>query len=440
MIQRDKSKALFERALKVMPGGNSRTTVWNTPFPLYAARGEGCRIWDVEGVERLDFLNNYTALIHGHAHPAITAAVTAQIANGTCFPLPTESEVALAELLCGRIPSFERIRFANTGSEAVMMAVKLARAVTGRAKLAKTEGAYHGSYDPVEASQDTPPELWGNGDPPTVAYTKGTPQGILDDTVVIPFNEPAQAERIIRAHGKSLACVVIDPMPNRTGMIPASSDYLAAIRRVTRELGILLIFDEVISFRVGYRGAQGQFGGDPDVTAIGKIMGGGFPVGAVAGRASLMAEFDPRKGKPPVPHGGTFNANPVTMTAGRVAMELMDEAAYQRLNDLGERLRRQAAEAFAVAGVAGQVCGAGSLFRLHMTTRRLSDYRAAIATPAQKAAQAAVTEHLLGNGILISPQAMGCLSSVMGEAEVDRFCEALLAALRAAAAQGLAAE
>jgi len=440
MIQRDRSKALFERAVKVMPGGNSRTTVWSAPFPLYAARGAGCRIWDVEGVERLDFLNNYTALIHGHAHPAITTAVAEQIANGTCFPMPTEAEVAHAELLCARIPSFERIRFANTGSEAVMMAVKLARAYTGRAKIAKTEGAYHGSYDPVEVSQDTPPALWGNGDPPTTAYTKGTPKGILDDTIVIPFNNAEQAERILRAHGRELACVLVDPVPNRTGMLPADPAYLATLRRVTQELGALLIFDEVISFRVGYRGAQGAFGIEPDVTSVGKIMGGGFPVGAVAGKAEFMALMDPRAGKPAVPHGGTFNANPVTMIAGRIAMEMMDEAAFARLNGLGDRLRRQAAEAFAVAGVPGQICGAGSLFRLHMTARRLSDYRSAILSPAESAATKAVTEAMLEGGILVSPQGMGCLSSVMAEAEVDRFTEVLLASLRAVAARGLAAE
>ncbi|MBI4540964.1 MAG: aminotransferase class III-fold pyridoxal phosphate-dependent enzyme, partial [Gemmatimonadetes bacterium] len=276
------SARLFERACKVLPGGNTRTTVFLSPYPLYAVRGHGCQIIDAEGIERIDFLNNYTSLVHGHAHPAIVAAVREQLELGTCFPLPTESEILLAELLCDRVPSVERVRFTNSGSEAVMMAIKAARAFSGRPRIAKCEGAYHGSYDFVEVSLDASPEDWGEADHPrAVRYSKGTPDAVLSAVTVIPFNHVSAAERILSEHADTLAAVIVDPMPNRVGLIPATREFLSMLRRFTSEHGILLIFDEVITFRLGYEGAQQEFGVIPDMTTMGKIIGGGFPVGAV---------------------------------------------------------------------------------------------------------------------------------------------------------------
>ncbi|MBL4721667.1 MAG: aminotransferase class III-fold pyridoxal phosphate-dependent enzyme, partial [Alphaproteobacteria bacterium] len=256
----DKSSALFDRAVNVLPGGNSRTTVWSAPFPVYAASGEGCWLTDVDGRRYLDLLNNYTSLLHGHAHPTIHDAVRAQLDIGTCFPLPTGQEVDFAEFLCDRVPGFEQVRFANSGSEAVMMALKAARAHTGRPKIAKCEGSYHGSYDFAEVSLDSGPETWGNAEPKSVPYSKGTPQSVLDDVVVIPFNHPQEAERILRANATELSCVLVDPLPNRGGLIPASREFLDMLRQVTTECGMVLIFDEVISFRLGFEGAQGAFG------------------------------------------------------------------------------------------------------------------------------------------------------------------------------------
>ncbi len=184
-----RSRALYRRALLTMPGGNTRTTVFHPPHPLYARRGRGCRVVDADGVERIDFLNNYTALVHGHAHPHIVAAASEQLALGTCFSMPTEAEIELAEEICRRLDSVEQVRFAGSGSEAVMLAVKVARAVTGRSVIAKCEGAYHGSYDAVEVSVEPPPEAWGEPDPVTVPVAQGTPAGVLQDVVVIPFND-----------------------------------------------------------------------------------------------------------------------------------------------------------------------------------------------------------------------------------------------------------
>ena len=310
------SQKMYDRALASLPGGNTRTTVFMKPYPIYAARGEGCRVWDLDGNVYIDCINNFTSQIHGHAHPALIKAATAQLALGSAFGLPTESEVDLAELLASRLPSVEQVRFANSGTEAVMMALKAARAHTGRPKIAKCEGAYHGSYDYAEVSLDPTPEAWGRNAPVSVAYAKGTPDNVLADVVTIPFNDTEAAVSLIREHGPELACVLVDPMPNRAGLAPADRAYLEALRKVTREVGALLIFDEVITFRLGYRGAQGIWDIDPDLTTLGKIIGGGFPVGAIGGRKDVMAVFDPRPGKPALPHGGTFSANPVTMRAG----------------------------------------------------------------------------------------------------------------------------
>ncbi|MBI4184487.1 MAG: aspartate aminotransferase family protein [Proteobacteria bacterium] len=435
-----RSSALFERAQNVLPGGNTRTTVFTHPHPLYAKSGRGCRLTDVDGVERIDFINNYTALIHGNAHPVIAEAVRAQLELGSCFPMPTEAEIRLAELLCERVKSFERVRFTNSGSEAVMMAVKAARAYTDRPKIAKCEGAYHGSYDFVEVSQDPTPETWGNGPPPALAYSKGTPRAVLDSVAVIPFNQVRESEEIIRAHGRELACVVVDPMPLRGGLIPARREYLEMLRAVTAELGIVLVFDEVISFRLGYHGAQGVFGVDPDLTTLGKIIGGGFAVGAVAGRADVMAVFDPRKGKPLAPHGGTFNANPITMAAGLAAMSLLTPAAFERLGALGERTRATLARAFARARVPGQVAGMGSLFRIHLTAGPLVNYRSTVATPAQKQALSFIVKHLLDHGVLITQTGMGNLSTPMTEAEIDDLGRVFEGAIEALSRRQQAAE
>ena len=254
------SQKLYNRALSSLPGGNTRTTVFMKPYPIYAARGEGCRVFDVDGNEYIDCINNFTALIHGHAHPALVAAATKQLALGSAFGLPTESEVDLAELLAARLPSVEQVRFTNSGTEAVMMALKAARAFTGRPKIAKCEGAYHGSYDYAEVSLDPVPEAWGRNAPVSVAYAKGTPDNVLADVITIPFNDAEAAVSLIREHGAELACVLVDPMPNRAGLAPADKAYLEALRAVTSEVGALLIFDEVITFRLGYRGAQGHLG------------------------------------------------------------------------------------------------------------------------------------------------------------------------------------
>ena len=428
------SAKLWQRAQDVMPGGNSRTTVFMAPRPIYAAEGQGCWVIDVDGDRRLDLLNNYTSLVHGHAHPTVTDAAQRRMARGTSFPLPTAEEIDLAALIVDRVASVDRVRFTNSGSEAVMMAIKAARGYTARPKIAKFEGAYHGSYDWAEVSLSSSPDTWGSLEAPTsVPYSYGTPPSVLDDVVVLPFNRTELAVARIEKEAKHLAAVLVDPVPNRVGLIPARQDFLAALREVTTKHEILLIFDEVISFRVGYRGAQGAFGIRPDITSFGKIIGGGFPVGAVGGRAEVMDVFDPRGGKPRVPHGGTFNANPVTMAAGLAAMRLMDERAFARLDELGSKLRSGVEACLERAGVSGAITGMGSLFRLHAAARTFVDYRSAVVTKEEQARFDALFRRLLDHGVLISPTGLGCLSTAVGESEVEYFLEVLNACVREAA-------
>ena len=420
-----RSAALFAQAQGVMPGGNTRTTVYMAPYPPYAASGDGCWITDVEGDRRLDCLNNYTALIHGHAPAAIVEAATRRLALGSSFPLPTPEEVELATLLCERLPSAERVRFTNSGSEAVMMAIKGARAWTGRPKIAKFEGAYHGSYDYAEVSLASSPEHWGSlAAPASTPYSKGVPPAVLDDVVVLPFNHAELAVARIEREARHLAAVLVDPIPNRVGLIPAQRDFLRALREVTSRHGIALIFDEVITFRVGYHGAQGVFGVTPDLTTLGKIIGGGFPVGAVVGRADVMAVFDPTGGKPAAPHGGTFNANPVTMAAGLAAMRLWTRAAVERLGQMGDDLRSRANWALDEAGFAFKLTGQGSLFRIVPDASGAS-YRSSVPNARGLAQRREFHQRLLGNDILTSPTGLGCLSTVMGDAEVSEMVEAI---------------
>jgi glutamate-1-semialdehyde 2,1-aminomutase len=423
------SQKLYDRALLSLPGGNTRTTVFMKPYPIYAARGEGCRVFDVDGNAFIDCINNFTSLIHGHAHPVLIEAATRQLALGSAFGMPTESEVELAELIASRLPSVEQVRFTNSGTEAVMMGLKAARAFTDRPKIAKCEGAYHGSYDYAEVSLDPTPDSWGRNAPVSVAYAKGTPEKVLSDVVTIPFNDPEAAVSLIREHGAELACVLVDPMPNRAGLAPADKAYLEALRQVTHEIGALLIFDEVITFRVGYRGAQGVWGIDPDLTTLGKIIGGGFPVGAVGGRKDVMAVFDPSGGKPALPHGGTFSANPVTMRAGLTSMELLDEAAFARLDAIGKAVRSGIDEAFRKHGVPGSTVGLGSLLKVHFTDHPVRDYRSAYLTDAEAKRQSAFHRALINHGVLSAPNGLMALSTPMTDADIDAIVAAASAAL-----------
>ncbi len=427
-----RSQQLYARAVSVLPGGISRNTIFRKPNPDYAQQGRGCRVFDIDGVERIDFANNMCSLIHGHAHATTIAAVTEQLHRGTAFTLATEAELNFAEHLCGRSTAFEKIRFMNSGTEAVMSGIKLARAVTGRPKIAKTEGAYHGTYDYAEVSQKAKPENWGAREQPNqVPVAAGTPRGALDDVIVFPFNDIDQTLTLLDANKSELACVILDLLPHRVGLIPATSEYVSAVRNWTRENGKLLIFDEVITFRMGYSGAAGWFDVEPDLTAMGKIIGGGFPVGALAGKDEFMVAMDPSQADLPFPHSGTFSANPITMTAGLAAMKAFDRESVERLNRLGQTARDAIKQAIQNAAATACVTGAGSMFRIHLRDEIPTEYRITYQDENEVMRIKQLVNYLYEHGFMMINTCSGALSTAMGETEIHRFANTLENGLKA---------
>jgi len=427
-----KSSDLYDRGLKVMPGGCSRNTILRKPHPLYVEKGEGCYVTDIEGVKRVDFANNMCSLVHGHAHPAVVDAVSAQLSKGTAFTIGTEVEVEFAEHIVNRSDGFDKMRFVNSGTEAVMSCIKASRAFTGRSKIAKAEGAYHGLYDYAEVSQTSKPENWGDADnPSSVPVAYGTPKAALDDVIIIPFNDPERAIRILEENKDDIACVLLDVMPHRVGLITAEDAFIQAIYKWTRGNDSLLVFDEVITYRSSYGGAQEWYKGvTPDLTAMGKMIGGGFPVGALAGRADVMDVMDPLASKVLFPHSGTFSANPITMTAGLVSMEMFDQEAVIKLNKLADYARNSIREAINLAGVPACVSGAGSMYRIHMKENVPNTYREGYVTPDESALIKTLLNHMFDEGIMMINTCSGVLSTVMTEAEIDRLAQSALNSFR----------
>ncbi len=430
-LGQSKSAELYQRALNVMPGGCSRNTVLRKPHPLYAERGEGCYVIDIEGHRRIDFANNMASLIHGHTHPQVVAAVTEQLQKGTAFTMATEAEIEYAEQLCGRNPGFDKIRFVNSGTEAVMSCLKAARAYTGQPKIAKVEGAYHGLYDYAEVSQTAKPANWGDMDKPaSVPVAHGTPSSALNDVVVIPFNDPERAIAILDQHADELACVLVDLLPHRIGLIPASSEFVRALHKWTQDNGALLVCDEVITFRSNVGGAQEWYNVRPDLTAMGKMIGGGFPVGALAGRGEVMDVMNPLADEVLFPHSGTFSANPITMTAGRTSMELFDEFAVEQLNQLTDYACESITEAIRIADIPACVTGGGSMFRIHMKSEAPRDYRSGFVGETEAALTKVLLDHLFDNGIMMINTCSGTLSTAMTRKEIDILSEVILGGFR----------
>jgi glutamate-1-semialdehyde 2,1-aminomutase len=315
------SAELYERALKHLPGGNTRSTVFMSPSPPYARSGKGCRITDVDGHEVIDFLNNYTALIHGHARREIVEAAVDAVASGSCFGMPTEHEIELAERLAARVGSAPKWRFVNSGTEAVMAAVRLARAATGRSGVIRFQDAYHGTYD----AAIQPP-------------ARGVPASVEAEVTTVPYGDIPALQEVLDGRDSNVACVLFDAIPARAGARFAESEFVHALRSETRKHDVILIHDEVISLRLAYGGVQSLYAYEPDLTTVGKIIGGGFPIGAVGGREDLLDLFDPRR-TDSISHAGTFNANPVSMRAGIVSVDLLTEKEIERINALGDQLR-----------------------------------------------------------------------------------------------------
>lgn len=417
-----RSAAAFGAAQRVFPDGITRITVERLPQPRYAARAAGAYFTDVDGRRFLDLNNNYTTLIHGHAFPPVVEAVTRQMRDGACFANPTESEIHLAELIIDRAPLIDAVRFVSTGTEAVMYAIKAARAFTGRHKIAKVEGCFHGAYDVAEVSQSSGPDNWGNPEEPArVANYNGAPPSLRDDVVVLRFNAAEATRRLLEAHAAELAAVLIDPMPSRAGLIAPEPEFILAIQEVCRRYGILVISDEVLNFRQGYTGAATRYGLEPDLFSLGKIIGGGLPIGAVAGRAEVMQVFSSASGRARLPQGGTFAANPLSMVAGFAAMQALDQAAFDHLERMGEAVRERLTMAIRERQASFCVVGAASLFRIHPRHRAPRDFRESYPSPVQSRVMLELWRFFQAAGVNLPNGASACLSVPMGDEEIDRI-------------------
>ena len=414
-----RSAALHEAATRVMPGGDTRTVAFHAPYPVVITEGQGCRIRDADGRTYIDLLNNYTSLIHGHGHPAIVAAVAERLPFGTAFPAPNEAQTQLAKIIVDRVASVDLVRFCNSGSEAVMNALRAARAFTGRDLVVKMEGGYHGTYDDVEVSVHPNPRDPASGPdhaPNSILGTRGVPQNTTENVVVTPLNDIEAVDRLMRERSDEVAAVIIEPVMGSAGMLPADHAFLEALRGLTLEYGALLIFDEVMSFRLEPGGAQEHYRVRPDLTTFAKIIGGGFPVGGFGGRASVMEQFDPLRPSP-LWQSGTFNGNLITMVAGVAAMEAYGPEEVARINALGDRLRVGLRDVLANADVVGTVTGYGSFVGLHLGTTEVRSYRDAAVT--DKGLSRLLHLALLLEGIYVAPRLMMCTSTAMDETAID---------------------
>lgn len=385
---------LADAAARYLPGGSTRATLFVPPRPPYAFQGEGCYLVDTQGHRVIDANNNYTSLIHGHRHPELAAAVRDALDGLWAVGLPTESEVTLATALAGRFPGMELWRFANSGSEAVALALRIARAATGRNQVVRFEGSYHGSSDQVTDHQ-----------------APGVGAGASGDTIAVPLEDLAAVEQVFHEQGGHIAAVLIDLMPNRAGMRLRSSEFVDSVSELARRHGALLVVDEVMTARLALGGLQSRFSVTPDITVLGKIIGGGLPIGAVGGRREVMEAADPNRGRH-VSWGGTFNANVLSMTAGLRAVELYTAAEVDRLNDMGEALRTQ------LTGSGLRVAGHGSLMRV-------------LAEEPDRAWWAAYEE-----GVLLGTNGLLCLSTPMTTEVVESIAERLHTARSAFTSQG----
>jgi glutamate-1-semialdehyde 2,1-aminomutase len=372
------------RARKVLAGGVTRDTVFVPPHPPYLRRGRGFEVVDESGRTLIDAQNNYTALVHGHAHEAVTEAAQAAVSESSCFGLPTRWEIDLAEHLQDRVPTLERMRFTNSGTEAVMTAIRVARRVTGRPRVLRFDGAYHGSYDAV---------IDGGGVSP----------GLEAETVRVPFGDVDRLQAAVETYGEEIACVLLDLMPNRAGLRPASHAFADAAQQAARDCGALLLVDEIITARLVPAGLHIEYGLRPDLLTLGKMVGGGFPVGVFGGTAETMSVLEPGVDDP-LGHGGTFTANPVTMRAGFAAMAHFGADEVARINRLGDRLRNELLDR------GHDVTGRGSLLRLHPRS-----------TDAE--ARHRLWWQLYEAGVLVAGNGLMALSTPMRDATVDEILE-----------------
>jgi glutamate-1-semialdehyde 2,1-aminomutase len=404
-----KSAELAVRAERVMPGGDTRTTTYHRPYPLAIARGEGPFLWDIDGNRYIDLLGNYTSLVHGHAYPPIAAAIDRVARAGTAWPARSTAQVELAEVLCARVPGVERVRFCNSGTEAGMLAAQAARHITGRKFILMARYGYHGSYDDVELG------LFGHDG---------------ERTLLADFGNPASFERILSTRGSEIAAVFLEPVLGSAGVVSPPKGFLNRVYDAAHRSGTLLVLDEVITLRLSEGGAQKIFEVTPDLTMMGKIIGGGLPVGALGGRAEVMAAFDPRE-RGSLMHSGTFNGNVLTCSAGIVSVLELTQEKIDKMELQAQRLARELKRAAEEAELPFSVRQFGSLMNIFFTTI------APPATVVREDIRTMAQFHLAGlnHGLFIAPRGLIALSTVIDDNLVTEICERAAQAMLETAAE-----
>lgn len=424
---RPNSRKLHEEACKYMPGGDTRTATFFLPFPNFIKRGEGAYMYDEDGFKLLDFQNNYTSLIHGHAHPETVEAVREQIAKGSAYTAPFEKQIELSKLLTGRFPSVDRIRYTNSGTEANMHALRIARAYTGKAKIIKTEGGYHGTTDVFEASVDPNIKKAGTLDQiKVIPESRGVSENALKDVLVVPFNDIERTKKMIEEQHQEVACLIIEPIMGSAGQITPDVEYLRFLREITEQHNIVLIFDEVVTGRLSLGGAQKHYGVTPDITTMGKIIGGGTPVGAFGGKKEIMQMYDPREKK--MYHSGTFNGNAVTMAAGLATMKAFDQAAVDYVNSLGTMFKDGVIEIYQKLGLNMKISGEGSIYNILFTDKEVKNYRDVAA--AHEELNKVLYMSLLTKGVFDAERGMFCMSTAMTREDIQFGLDVLEKSLR----------
>ena len=392
-----RSEALFARAQAVIPGGvNSPVRSFGAVggTPPFIARGAGARVWDVDGNSYVDFLGSWGPLVLGHAHPAVVEAVQRAAADGTSFGAPTEREVRLAELVVAAVPSIELLRLVSSGTEAVMSAVRVARAFTGRAKVVKFNGNYHGHADGMLVKAGSGAATLG------VPTSAGVPETYAAETLVAEYNDLDSVGALLEAHVNQVAAIIVEPVAGNMGVVPPGPGFLEGLRRLANDAGALLIFDEVITgFRVAYGGAQARYGVTPDLTCLGKIIGGGLPVGAFGGRADVMAMVAPLG---PAYQAGTLSGNPLAVAAGTACLEaLAEQGTYEALEALGAQAEAGLRAAAEATGTPMTINRVGSMFTAFFTPGPVRTWADAAAADTER--YASFFHGLLERGVYVAP-------------------------------------
>jgi glutamate-1-semialdehyde 2,1-aminomutase len=366
-MNHSRSEELFRRAVEIIPGGvNSPVRAFKSVGgqPVFMARGEGSRIFDVDGNQYIDYVGSWGPLLLGHRHPEIIAALERALTIGTSFGAPTEQEVELAGAICDAVPSIQMVRLVNSGTEATMSAIRVARGFTGRDLIVKFEGGYHGHVDSLLVKAGSGVATLG------IADTQGVPKAFCDTTIALPYNSADAVERAFRAHGDRIAAVIVEPVAGNMGCVPPLAGYLEALREITARSGALLIFDEVMTgFRVAFGGAQQLYGIRPDLTTLGKVIGGGLPVGAYGGRKDVMSKVAPAG---PVYQAGTLSGNPLAVAAGLAMLRHLKAHP-----DVYGQLEARAAALCASAPAGVTVNRVGSMFTFFFTGGPVTDWESA---------------------------------------------------------------